>query len=88
MIGVWVRNNCERHSRISGGVVVMVRHMNRWMAAQKHSTYTFDEFKSALEKNDLHVIEVSGALLVPGLGLKEDCRCLPKDKSKRSSRTK
>jgi hypothetical protein len=89
VIGVWVRDNCERHPRIAGGVVVILRHMNAWLTEHGHRTYSLDDFKSALEKNGLPVIEVAGTLLVPGLGFKEDCKCLPKSKpSSRSSRKK
>lgn len=77
MINAWLGKNCVRHPRMSGGVVVLLRHLNRWQLARNRRTYSLGEFKKALESDGLHVIEVCGILLVPGLGLKEDAAWLP-----------
>jgi hypothetical protein len=74
VIGVWVREHCVRHPRISGGVVVMLRHLNDFLRKGNYPPCSLDEFRALLGHNSLRVIEVRGTLLVAGMGLKEDWR--------------
>jgi hypothetical protein len=68
----WLNENCVRHPRISGGVAVMLRHMNTWLRKQRQEQCDLDEFVALLKGERLPVVEVAGVLLVSGLGLKED----------------
>ena len=70
----WLSKNCVRHPRISGGVVVLLRHLNTSLHEQGHRGCRLDEFTAILTDGGLRVIEVAGALLVPGLGLAEDLK--------------
>lgn len=74
MIGVtfWLSRHCGRHPRVSGGVVVLLRHLNAWLRGQGLRECSRDEFKNILADAGLSVIEVAGVLFVPGLGLAED----------------
>jgi hypothetical protein len=68
----WLSKNCVRHPRISGGVAVLLRHLNAWLRQQGLGDCQLDELKDILKDGGLPVVEVAGTLLVPGLGLLED----------------
>jgi hypothetical protein len=78
MIGAtyWLSQNCVRHSRISGGVVVLLRRMNVWLREQHQSECELSELIVILSERHLPVREVAGVLLVPGLALKQDVHLL------------
>jgi hypothetical protein len=69
---VWLGKNCVRHPRISGGVVVLLRYLNAWLSNQRQHECSLAEFESILKDKGLHIVIVSGTLLVPGMGLAED----------------
>jgi hypothetical protein len=71
-IGFWIVRRCVRDPRISGGVRVLLRDFNRWLARSGERKCELAEFKSLLPGERLYVIEVAATLLVPGLGLAED----------------
>lgn len=70
----WLNQNCVRHSRTAGGVVVLLRHMNEWLEEQHQTTCSLPEFRDMLKGKGLEVVSVSGTLLVLGLSFKEDWR--------------
>jgi hypothetical protein len=73
----WLSQNCIRNPRISGGVVVLLRHMNVWLRGQGQPECSLEELTGVLEDKGFRVIEVAGTLLVPGMGLAEDWRGKP-----------
>jgi hypothetical protein len=72
----WLHQNCARHPSISGGVVVLLRYLNAWLAERKQGSCTLEEFEIVLADVNLSIVNVAGTLLVPGLGLKEDVKYL------------
>lgn len=71
-IKLWIAEECVRHWRISGGVAVLRRRFNAWLWKRRQEPCELDDFTDLLEDEGLKVIEVSGTLLVPGLGLESD----------------
>jgi hypothetical protein len=71
-VSFWIGKNCVRHPRISGGVTAMWRQLNASLAERRQGSCSLDEFIAVLGDEGLHVAEVAGVQLVPGLGLKAD----------------
>jgi hypothetical protein len=77
---LWMTSKtCVRHSRITGGVAVLLRHLNEFMRRNRQMPLTLGEFVALLRQENLEVREVAGTLMVVGFGRREDllgCRDL------------
>jgi hypothetical protein len=68
----WLAENCVSHPRMSSGVVVILRYLNKWLAAKSQTELGLEDFVSLLRDKGYEVKEVAGTLLVCGLGSAKD----------------
>jgi hypothetical protein len=71
-LAVWMKERCVRHTRMTGGVKVMLKHYNRWRSDHRQERCDLETFRALLEAEGLKVVEVWGTLLVLGCGPKSD----------------
>jgi len=75
-LGLWMAQRCVRHRRISGGMRVLLRDFNQWLAEHKQREREPAEFEVLLEEAGFRMAEVARTVLVHGLGLEEDWRAV------------